>query len=51
MSPRGSLAGRFEVQQIAGEYASTIKLNNQDGSQIESGLSLEFRNALVEQLK
>ena len=42
---------KLSVQQIASEYSSTIKLRNGDGSKTESAIALEFRNALVKQLR
>lgn len=39
------------VQQIAGQYASTIQLSNESGSELKEGRGLYFRNALVKQLK
>lgn len=41
----------IHVQQQAGEYSSTIKLSRTDNSPVESGGALDFRNALVKQLK
>jgi len=41
----------IRVQQIAGEYSSVIKLSHADNSAIDSGSALDFRNALVKQLK
>ena len=39
------------VRQLSKQYASTIKLTNADGSKVENGLSREFRDGLVQQLK
>lgn len=39
------------VEQQASAHSSMIKLSLEDGSKIEDGLALDFRNALLQQLK
>jgi len=41
----------LNVQQQVAVNSSTIKLSFEDGSKVEDGLALDFRNALLQQLK